>query len=105
MPAFLRDKVSLFYASCTLYVMASRIRRMILDGLIHAEKVGRDNFISESEVKRIEKLDLTPVDRKKNLLKNKIQKKNGLSVQSETVSFQLFGNLIAVSQKQSAKVF
>ena len=30
---------------------------MILGGLIHAEKVGRDSFISESEVKRIEKLD------------------------------------------------
>jgi len=27
---------------------------MILDGLIKAEKVGRDNFISESEVKRLE---------------------------------------------------
>ncbi len=65
---------------------------MILDGLIHAEEVVRDNFISESEVKRIEKLDLTPVDRKKNLLKNKIQKKNVLSVQSETVSFRFFDN-------------
>jgi len=40
-----------------LNVVPSRIRRMILDGLIQAEKVGRDNFISESEVKRIEKLD------------------------------------------------
>ncbi len=27
---------------------------MILDGLIKAEKVGRDNFISESEAKRLE---------------------------------------------------
>ncbi len=37
-----------------LGVSSARIRRMILDGLIKAEKVGRDNFISESEVKRLE---------------------------------------------------
>ncbi len=37
-----------------LGVTPARIRRMILDGLIKAEKVGRDNFISESEVKRLE---------------------------------------------------
>jgi len=54
---FCEIKFRCFMLQCTLYVMASRIRRMILDGLIHAEKVGRDNFISESEVKRIEKLD------------------------------------------------
>lgn len=40
-----------------LNVVPSRVRRMILDGLIQAEKVGRDNFISESEVKRLESLD------------------------------------------------
>ncbi len=37
-----------------LNVVPSRIRRMILDGVIKAEKVGRDNFILESEVKRLE---------------------------------------------------
>ncbi len=37
-----------------LGVSSARIRRMIIDGLITAEKVGRDNFISESEVKRLE---------------------------------------------------
>jgi excisionase family DNA binding protein len=37
-----------------LGVSAARIRRMILDGLIKGEKVGRDNFIAESEVKRLE---------------------------------------------------
>ncbi len=43
-----------------LNVVPSRIRRMILDGIIQAEKIGRDNFISESEVKRLEKLDRKP---------------------------------------------
>ena len=40
-----------------LNVVPSRIRRMILDGVIKAEKIGRDNFIPESEVQRLEKLD------------------------------------------------
>ena len=40
-----------------LNVVPSRIRRMILDGVIKAEKIGRDNFISEDEVKRLEQLD------------------------------------------------
>ena len=43
-----------------LNVVPSRVRRMILDGVINAEKVGRDNFILESEVKRVEKLDRKP---------------------------------------------
>ena len=40
-----------------LNVSQARVRQMIIEGIIKAEKVGRDNFISESEVKRIEKLD------------------------------------------------
>ena len=40
-----------------LNVVPSRIRRMILDGVIKAEKIGRDNFILESEVERLEKID------------------------------------------------
>ena len=43
-----------------LNVVPSRIRRMILDGVIKAEKIGRDNFIAESEVERLEKLDRKP---------------------------------------------
>ena len=43
-----------------LNVVPSRIRRMILDGIINAEKVGRDNFILESEVKRLESLERKP---------------------------------------------
>lgn len=43
-----------------LNVVPSRIRRMILDGVIKAEKVGRDNFISESEIERLEKIDRKP---------------------------------------------
>ena len=40
-----------------LNVSQARVRQMIIEGIIKAEKVGRDNFISESEVKRLEKLD------------------------------------------------
>ncbi len=40
-----------------LNVVPSRVRRMILDGVIKAEKVGRDSFILESEVKRLEGID------------------------------------------------
>lgn len=43
-----------------LNVVPSRIRRMILDGVIKAEKVGRDNFISESEIKRLESIERKP---------------------------------------------
>lgn len=43
-----------------LNVVPSRIRRMILDGIIKAEKVGRDNFILESEVKRLENVERKP---------------------------------------------
>ena len=47
-------------AAKRLNVDPSRIRRMILDGVIRAEKFGRDNVISEAEMKRIEKLDRKP---------------------------------------------
>lgn len=38
-----------------LGVSAARIRQMIIEGVIvEAEKIGRDNFIPESEVTRLE---------------------------------------------------
>jgi excisionase family DNA binding protein len=40
-----------------LNVSQTRVRQMIIEGIIKAEKVGRDNFISESEVKRLESLE------------------------------------------------
>ncbi len=40
-----------------LNVSQARVRQMIIEGIIKAEKVGRDNFIPESEVKRIESLN------------------------------------------------
>ena len=40
-----------------LNVSQARVRQMILDGVIKADKFGRDNVISEAELKRIEKLD------------------------------------------------
>ncbi len=43
-----------------LNVSQTRVRQMIIEGIIKAEKVGRDNFISESEVKRLERLDRKP---------------------------------------------
>ncbi|HEY8559459.1 MAG TPA: helix-turn-helix domain-containing protein [Pyrinomonadaceae bacterium] len=43
-----------------LNVVPSRVRQMILDGVIKAEKIGRDNFISEGELSRLEKLDRKP---------------------------------------------
>lgn len=39
-----------------LNISDARIRRLILDGLLNAEKVGRDNFISEAELGRFEKV-------------------------------------------------
>ena len=43
-----------------LNVVPSRVRRMILDGVIEAEKVGRDNFILKSEIERISKQKRKP---------------------------------------------
>jgi excisionase family DNA binding protein len=40
-----------------LKISQARVRQLIIEGVITAEKFGRDNFIRESEVKRIEKLD------------------------------------------------
>ena len=43
-----------------LNVSQARVRQMIIEGIIKAEKIGRDNFIPESEVKRLENLDRKP---------------------------------------------
>ncbi len=40
-----------------LKVSQTRVRQMIIEGIIKAEKVGRDNFIQESEVKRLESIE------------------------------------------------
>jgi excisionase family DNA binding protein len=40
-----------------LNVSQARVRQMIIDGVIKADKFGRDNVISEAEIKRVEKLD------------------------------------------------
>ena len=40
-----------------LGITPDRVRQLIIEGTIEAEKIGRDNFITESEVKRLEKLD------------------------------------------------
>jgi excisionase family DNA binding protein len=43
-----------------LGISPARVRRLIIDGVIKAEKVGRDNFVSEGEVKRLESEDRKP---------------------------------------------
>jgi excisionase family DNA binding protein len=43
-----------------LGITPARVRRLILDGVIKANKVGRDNFVSESEVKRLESANRKP---------------------------------------------
>lgn len=41
-----------------LGVSAARIRQMIIEGVItEAEKVGRDNFIPEKEIERLEQTE------------------------------------------------
>ncbi len=40
-----------------LNVSQTRVRQMIIEGVIKAEKVGRDNFIPEAEVKRLESIE------------------------------------------------
>ncbi len=52
-----------------LNVSQARVRQMIIEGIIKAEKVGRDNFIPESEVKRLESLNRKPGRPKKEAAK------------------------------------
>ena len=40
-----------------LGITPDRVRQLIIEGTIKAEKIGRDNFIAESEVERVRKLD------------------------------------------------
>ena len=40
-----------------LSISQARVRQLIIEGIVKAEKIGRDNFILESEVKRLESLD------------------------------------------------
>ncbi len=40
-----------------LNISQARVRQLIIEGVITAEKFGRDNFIPESEVKRLESID------------------------------------------------
>ncbi len=65
----MKDYLTTIEAAKRLNVDPSRIRRMILDGVIIAEKFGRDNVISEVEMKRIEKLDRKPGRPKKSVIK------------------------------------
>jgi excisionase family DNA binding protein len=43
-----------------LSVSQTRIRQMILNGQIAAEKIGQYKFIAEAEAKRLEKIERAP---------------------------------------------
>ncbi len=43
-----------------LGITPDRVRQLIIEGTIKAEKFGRDNFITESEVERVKKLNRKP---------------------------------------------
>jgi len=51
-----------------LNVSQTRVRQMIIEGVIKAEKVGRDNFIPEAEVKRLESIERKAGRPKKDVL-------------------------------------
>jgi hypothetical protein len=40
-----------------LGITPDRVRQLIIEGTIKAEKFGRDNFIAESEVERVKRLE------------------------------------------------
>ncbi len=54
-----------------LNISQARVRQLIIEGVITAEKFGRDNFIPESEVKRIGELDRKAGRPKKEAAKEK----------------------------------
>lgn len=43
-----------------LGITPDRVRQLISEGTINASKFGRDNFILEEEVKRLERMDRKP---------------------------------------------
>ena len=43
-----------------LKISQARVRQLILEGIVKADKFGRDNFISESEVQRLEATNRKP---------------------------------------------
>ncbi|HEX3100859.1 MAG TPA: helix-turn-helix domain-containing protein [Pyrinomonadaceae bacterium] len=43
-----------------LGISTARVRQLIIEGVIKAEKIGRDNFIAEREVLRLEQTERRP---------------------------------------------
>lgn len=43
-----------------LGITPDRVRQLIIEGTIKAEKFGRDNFIVESEIERVKQLNRKP---------------------------------------------
>ena len=57
----MKDYLTTSQTAKRLGISSARVRQMIIEGIItKAEKIGRDNFIPESEVKRLEKFDRKP---------------------------------------------
>ena len=57
----MKDYLTTSQTAERLGISSAKVRQMIIEGVItQAEKVGRDNFIPESEVKRLESFDRKP---------------------------------------------
>ncbi|CAN5571325.1 hypothetical protein BH20ACI4_BH20ACI4_04250 [soil metagenome] len=56
----MKDYLTTKQAGERLGITPDRVRQLIIEGTITAEKFGRDNFILEGEIKRLEKLDRKP---------------------------------------------
>ncbi len=56
----MKGYVSTADAADRLKITTTRVRQMITEKIVKAEKVGRDYFIPETEVVRLEKADRKP---------------------------------------------
>ena len=80
----MKDYLTTSQTAERLGISSARVRQMIIEGIItKAEKIGRDNFIPESEVKRLEKFDRKPGRPQKT--ENANQKKEKTEKSSKTI--------------------
>lgn len=56
----MKDYVTTAELATRLGVSSARVPQLIVDGVIKAEKFGRDNFLSEREAQRIQNSDRRP---------------------------------------------
>ena len=77
-----------------LGLSAGRVRRMILDGIIKAEKFGSSNMIKKSDAEKVKVYGKVGRPKKETAWVIPEQKKNGLSVSVPSRLFQFFDNCI-----------